>query len=111
MIAGYEKLHDIPGFIAEVQKFGILPREFATVFGILLPYLEIGFGGLFLLGMWSVLAATVLSLLLCSYIYAYGVFVGQGYIFNKDIVLLAAALCTLYTGAGALSIDRFRTKA
>jgi len=108
IMAGLLKLEDLNAFVAEVQKFGMMPEEFATVFGIMLPYVEIVFGGLFLIGMWTTLAGFILGGLLCSFIYVFGLFQGETYLFNKDAVLLSAVVCVLYTGAGAFSIDRFR---
>jgi len=108
ILAGLLKLEDLNAFVVEVQRFGMMPEEFATVFGILLPYIEIIFGGLFVIGMWTTLAGFVLGALLCSFIYVFGLFQGETYLFNKDAVLLAAVICVLYTGAGAFSIDRFR---
>jgi len=108
IMAGLLKLEDLNAFVAEVQKFQMMPEEFATVFGIMLPYIEIVFGGLFLIGMWTTLAGFILGGLLCSFIYVFGLFQGETYLFNKDVVLLSAVVCVLYTGAGAFSVDRFR---
>lgn len=108
IMAGLLKLEDLNAFVAEVQRFQMMPEEFATVFGIMLPYIEIVFGGLFLIGMWTTLAGLILGGLLCSFIYVFGLFQGDTYLFNKDAVLLSAVICVLYTGAGAFSIDRFR---
>lgn len=108
LMAGLAKMDNIPGFINEVQTFHYMPQHLATVYGILTPYLEVIVGGMILLGMWTTLAAGMAGLIVISYIFAFGVFPYTSKIINKDIILLSAALSLLYTGAGALSIDRFR---
>ncbi|MBX7144695.1 MAG: DoxX family protein [Oligoflexia bacterium] len=108
MLAGYAKLDNIPGFIKEVESFQILPPHLATLYGILLPYMEILGGTLLVIGIWTTLAAFVISLMLLSFVMAFGVFPKGGYLFNKDVLLLAASISLLYSGAGAMSIDRFR---
>jgi len=108
VLAGLLKLDDVPGFIEGVRSFNILPDHMATLYGILLPYLEIAFGGLLVIGIWTTLASIVTSLMLFSFVVAIGVFPEGTNLFNKDIILLAASLSLLYSGAGAFSIDRFR---
>jgi uncharacterized membrane protein YphA (DoxX/SURF4 family) len=108
MIAGWLKLDNVEGFINEVKGFKILPDELATVYGILLPYLEIGAGGLLIIGIWTTMVAFIVSLMLLSFVLAIGVFPSKTDLFNKDIILMASTLSLLYSGAGAFSIDRFR---
>lgn len=108
VLAGLKKLHNQAQFIAEVQKFGILPAQLSTLYAVLLPYLEIGAGALLLIGIWTTLAALVTSALLASFIYALGLFPNSSDLFNKDVILLAASMSLLYSGAGGWSIDRFR---
>jgi uncharacterized membrane protein YphA (DoxX/SURF4 family) len=43
--------------------------------------------------------------MILSFVLAFGVFPGTHDIFNKDLILLAAACSLLYSGPGALSID------
>lgn len=107
-LAGLAKIDQIPAFIQEVQRFHILPDQFATVFGIMLPYAEIVVGGMLVTGMWTTLAAILSGLMLVSFIYAFGFIAGNGQLFNKDVILLAAAVSIMFSGAGAFSIDRFR---
>ncbi len=107
VLAGLIKLDDPAGFVQQVQSFNILPARFSVVYGILLPYVEIFSGGLVLLGAWTTLGSILVSLLLVSFVSAFGLF-PNGAPFNKDLILLGAALSLLYSGAGALSIDKFR---
>lgn len=111
VLAGFAKLEDLPSFIAEVQGFNMLPSHLATLFAILLPYLEIIAGALLVLGMWTTLAAMITSMLLAAFVWAFGLFPNRPDLFNKDLILLAASVSVLYSGAGAFSIDRFRKTA
>ncbi len=111
VMAGLAILDNLNGFILEVQSFKLLPDHMATLYAILLPYLEIGCGILLILGMWTTLGGLIASVLLSSFVYAFGIFPKSDLIFNKDIILLAAALSILYTGGGAFSVDRFRKNA
>ena len=107
MLAGLAKLEQPDKFVEQVNSFAIVPKQIGTLYGILLPYLEVGVGGLLLGGFWTTLAGMVASILLMTYIYAFGTFPG-GQIMNKDLVLLSGTISLMYSGAGALSIDRFR---
>ncbi len=106
VLAGLMKIKDADAFIAIVQQYKIIPEPLATLYGILLPYIEVGVGTMLILGSWTTLAAILCSLMLASFIMAVGI--REQRPFNKDILLLGAALSLLYSGAGALSIDRFR---
>lgn len=108
ILAGLQKYEQHEQFIREVQKFDILPPQLAVLYGILLPYVEMLGGGLLVLGAWTTLAALISSLLLTSFVIAMGLYPTGRTLFNKDVILLAASLSLLYSGAGALSIDRFR---
>ncbi|MBN8548039.1 MAG: DoxX family protein [Deltaproteobacteria bacterium] len=108
VLAGFSKLENIPGFVHEVQGHHILPEHAATLYAILLPYAEMATGSLLVVGIWTTLAAMLSSLMLVSFVYAFGIFPGGSHLFNKDILLLGGSLSLLWSGAGALSIDRFR---
>lgn len=108
IVAGLMKLDNIAGFIEEVRKFEVLGANGSRLYATLLPYLEIASGSLLVLGFWTTLAALMSALMLASFIFALKVFPNGNYLFNKDIILLAASVCIMFTGAGALSIDKFR---
>jgi uncharacterized membrane protein YphA (DoxX/SURF4 family) len=111
LLAGWSKLHMLGAFVAQVKTFGVLPENVASLYGVLLPYVEVFIGGCLLLGFWTTMVSFVGSALLVSFIFAFGVFPGSNDIFNKDLVLLGALLCLLYTGPGAYSIDNMRRPA
>ncbi len=108
VMTGLAKVQDLGGFVAQVQEFHLLPAQFATVYGILVPYIEIIAGGMVLLGMWTTLGAFLLALIIGSFVYAFGIFPKTNLVFNKDLILLACALSVMYSGSGAFSVDRFR---
>jgi uncharacterized membrane protein YphA (DoxX/SURF4 family) len=108
LLAGLMKLDRIPAFIKEVQAFDILPYHLATVYAILLPYTEVVVGSMLLLGSWTTLAAMLASSMLFSFVLALGIFPNSGGLYNKDLILLAGSLSLLFSGSGALSVDRFR---
>ena len=108
IMAGLSKLENPEGFLAAVRGMQVLPERAAIVFGIILPYLEIFAGTLCLIGFWTTLASILIIAMLGSFIIAIGIKPSPLTPFNKDIVLLAATFSLLYTGAGAISLDRFR---
>lgn len=109
MVAGWEKLQAPDTFVSAVRQVGVLPDKLATLYGILLPYVEVLAGGLLVFGAWTILGAILCSLMLVSFILALGIYPEIGSkIFNKDIILLSVSLALLYTGGGRFSIDRFR---
>ena len=108
VMAGLLILRDPTGFVAEVHNMKILPPHAGTIYAIMLPYIQISAGGLLIIGMWTTLAAGAVSLMLLSFVLAFGLHPDGTHLFNKDIIFLAAALSLLYTGSGAWSVDRFR---
>ncbi len=109
VIAGMLKLEQLPGaFIEEVRQFGILKEPLLTLYGTLLPYLEVLAGGLIILGFFTTLAGILGSLLLISYIIAFKFFPLHPHLFNKDVILLGASISLLFSGGGYYSVDNFR---
>ncbi len=109
IFAGLTKLDNPTAFVNEVQKFNILREPLATLYGLLLPYIEILAGGLLLLGLWTTLAAIVTSLMLLSFVIALRIFPEPGsHLFNKDVILLGASMSLMWSGPGFFSIDYFR---
>ena len=106
VLAGLMKLKDPQAFVGVVQNYKVLPEPMATLYGILLPYVEIIAGGFLVFGMWTTLAAIVCSLMLVSFLIALGI--KDHLPFNNDVLLLGSAISLLYSGPGAWSFDRFR---
>lgn len=112
VMAGLAKLEDPIGFVEQVKNLatnvGLNLGNLANIYGVTLPYIEIAAGGLLVVGLWTTLASTLTSLLLVSYIMAFGIHPTAFGPFNKDLILLGASMAQMYLGGGALSIDRFR---
>ncbi len=109
ILAGLLKLENPTAFIQQVQHFQLLKEPLATLYGILLPYAELGAGALLILGLWTTLAGALSSLMLISFIIAMKLFPDAStHLFNKDVLLLCASLSLLWSGPGFYSIDYFR---
>ncbi|MFN4895816.1 MAG: DoxX family protein [Pseudomonadota bacterium] len=108
VMAGLSKLQMLSAFVAQVKTFGVLPDNVSSLYAVMLPYLEVFVGGCFVLGLWTTMAGVVASGLLLSFVFAFGFFPGASDIFNKDVVLLGAVICLLYTGPGAYGLDNVR---
>lgn len=108
LLAGLSKLQMLAAFVAQVKTFAILPENVSSLYGVLLPYIEVFVGGCLLLGLWTTMVGIMAALLLVSFVCAFGLFPGSSEIFNKDLVLLGATLCLMYTGPGSYSLDNVR---
>lgn len=108
VMAGWVKFEDLPAFIEQVRQFHVLSPNMARLYATLLPYLEIVSGVLLCFGFWTTLAALISSLLLISFVIAIKVFPNENMVFNKDLILLGCAISLMFTGAGSLSVDKFR---
>ncbi|MCB0330873.1 MAG: DoxX family protein, partial [Bdellovibrionales bacterium] len=85
-----------------------LPDHLETVYGILLPYVELLAGSLLILGFMTTLGAMLAAFHCVTLLWVFGIFSTTGHLLNKDLIMLAGALSVLYSGAGAFSVDRFR---
>ncbi len=109
LLAGWTKLDSIPAFVRDVQRLNLMPPHLAALYAISLPYLEVAVGALLLIGIWTTLSAVLAAVIVGSFLLAFGVFPSPNrLLFNKDIVLFAAAVSLMFSGAGAISLDRFR---
>lgn len=98
-----------PDFVREVKALTVMPEQVSTVYAILLPYLLLAVGGLILIGLWMTLTAGLAVVILSSVVYMWGMYASQSpLIFSSNVIFLLVAISLLYSGAGALSIDRFR---
>lgn len=114
LMAGISKLSDPAGFVAMVNAtvsgtVSWLPASLATAYGYALPYVEIVAGAAAILGFFTRWAGWLMSLMLLSFIMAFGVSV-KGVPFNKDIVFLGAALHLALKGSHFWSIDGLMKK-
>jgi len=108
LLVGMEKVDKIPNFVYEIQQYNVLPGQAAWLYGSLLPILEIVVGIMLMIGVWMTLTGIIAILILTSIIAFFGVFPNRYFFFNKDLILLAASISLLYTGAGAASLDNLK---
>jgi uncharacterized membrane protein YphA (DoxX/SURF4 family) len=109
VLAGLLKLENMEAFLKVIETIAFIPKPLAMIIGVLTPYLEVFSGVLLILGFCTTLSALIMSILLCGFIYLFGIYPkGSSELFNKDIILLAGSICLLFTGAGAISLDKFR---
>jgi uncharacterized membrane protein YphA (DoxX/SURF4 family) len=107
-MAGRMKLENVGGFVDTVQNFNILPEDLAVLFGVMVPWVETIIGIFLVLGLWTTAISMVTGALLISYIVALGLNPVSPSLFNKDVMILGAVLSLAASGAGALSVDKFR---
>lgn len=67
VVSGSSKLRDLAGFVRGVQEYEVLPLRLARLYGYSLPFLEIAFGAMLLLGMFPPATAAVVAILLMSF--------------------------------------------
>jgi uncharacterized membrane protein YphA (DoxX/SURF4 family) len=113
MIKGFWGMDNSLAFSQELGRHSGGWGDLMTAYGILAPYLFVVVGGLVIAGFWTTAAGIGAGLLLLPYLWGNGVLHGGlQSILNrnslKDLMLLAGAISLLFSGAGALSVDKFR---
>lgn len=108
IMAGLGKLEVLAAFIEQVRSFGVLPANISALYATLLPYIEVGIGAMMILGLWTTLTGLLSGLLILSFVFAFGFFPGGHDIFNKDLILCAAACSLLFSGPGVYALDNIR---
>ena len=68
VVAGALKAVDVPGAVASVRAYDLLPGGLATALGYSLPFLEIAVGVLLLVGLFTRAAAAVGALLMVMFV-------------------------------------------
>lgn len=108
LVAGASKILHLQDFIKNVQAMGILPENVAFIFGFVLPFVEIIFGALYIIGFFTPVASFVLSLLLMSFLFTLKNDAEIPFTYNW--VFLACTICTMFSGAGVISFDALLDK-
>ncbi|OGO35913.1 MAG: hypothetical protein A2W35_19150 [Chloroflexi bacterium RBG_16_57_11] len=68
--AGAAKLREHTAFVAGVLQYQVLPAPLARWYGRLLPFVELGTGVFFILGVWILPAATISAAMFASFTFA-----------------------------------------
>lgn len=108
LVAGASKILHIEDFINNVTAMGVLPKNLAFIFGFVLPFVEILFGALYIIGFFTPITSFVLSLLLTSFLITLKNDAEIPFTYNW--VFLACTLCTMFSGAGMISFDALLDK-
>ncbi len=108
LVSGFGSLNRISDSVAAIERLQIFPQHIATMYGILLPYLQLVGGALLFLGAWTTLAAILGALIMLAFVIAFGTGGGFRGFFNKELIMFAASISLLFSGSGAFSVDRFR---
>lgn len=105
LILGIQQAGNLESYINKVKAMGALSENFAFIIGFILPFVLIAFGALYIMGFFTPVTSSVLSLVILGKIIVRGMFPSAGVPFNKDIIFLMCTLLTLFGGAGVLSFD------
>jgi uncharacterized membrane protein YphA (DoxX/SURF4 family) len=108
LVAGASKLLHLEEFIKNVKAMGIMPENAAFVFGFILPFAEILFGALYIIGFFTPIVSFVLSMLLVSFLITLKNDAEIPFTYNW--VFLACTICTMFSGAGLISFDALLDK-
>jgi len=67
IFTGFAKIHGIPALIAEINQYKMLPAALASLYGNVLPYIEIAVGIVLVLGIVLRISAGIAGLMLVSF--------------------------------------------
>ncbi len=104
LFAGARKILDLQAFIRSVQDTGQLNDTVAFVLAFVLPFMEMIFGGLYIIGLFTPVTSFFLSCMTISFLIVLGVRHTE-LPFSYNIVFLACSVATIFTGAGLISFD------
>ncbi len=103
LVAGASKLLHLEEFIKNVQSMGVMPENIAFIFGFVLPFAEILFGALYIIGFFTPITSLVLSIMLAGFLLTLK---NEAEIpFSYNWVFLACTIGTMFSGAGLISFD------
>lgn len=104
LLAGAQKILNLREFIDTVQATGKMEQHVAAVLGFLLPFMELIFGALYMIGLFTPVTSLGIAIMCLSFIAVNG----PGHTelpFSFNFVFLACAIATMISGAGRFSFD------
>lgn len=104
LISGAQKVYNLQGFINSVQATGQMNDNIAFILAFMLPFMEMIFGALYILGLFTPITSFFLSCMIISFLIVLGVRHVE-LPFSYNLVFLACTLATLISGAGIISFD------
>ncbi len=104
LFSGASKVLHLQDFIKSVQDKGQMGDSLAFVLAFVLPFMEMIFGGLYIIGLFTPITSLFIAVMTISFLYVLGPFHNE-LPYSYNFVFLACALSTLFTGAGLISFD------
>ncbi|MBX7042234.1 MAG: DoxX family protein [Ignavibacteria bacterium] len=104
LLAGAKKILNLQEFIESVQAMGKMSDNAAFILAFVLPFMELVFGGLYMIGLFTPLTSIAIAGMCISFIAVQGPWHYE-LPFSHNFVFLACALATLVSGAGRISFD------
>lgn len=110
LIAGTIKVLNLEAFVSHVKELDMFSPNAAFILGFILPFMEVLFGALYIIGFFTPLTSLALTVMTVSFLT-----VGDGH-FNAAepftlpiavyyFIILSCTLTTLFSGAGIISFD------
>lgn len=103
LVAGASKILHLEEFIKSVQGMGVMSENMAFIFGFVLPFVEVLFGALYIIGFFTPITSFVLSVMLTGFLLTLKNDAEIPFTYNW--VFLACTICTMFSGAGIFSFD------
>ncbi|MEO6696278.1 MAG: DoxX family protein [Ignavibacteria bacterium] len=104
LFSGASKVLHLQDFIKSVQDSGQMGDSLAFILAFILPFMEMIFGALYIIGLFTPITSFFLACMSISFLYVLGT--GHNELpYSYNFVFLACALSTLFTGAGLISFD------
>ena len=104
LFAGAKKVINLQQFIRSVQDTGQMNETIAFILAFILPFMELIFGALLIIGLFTPIASFFLACMSISFLVTQGA--GHPELpFSYNIVFLACAVAMMFTGAGLISFD------
>jgi len=106
LFSGASKVLHLQDFIKSVQERGQMGDSLAFILAFVLPFMEMIFGGLYIIGLFTPISSFFIACMSISFLYV----LGPGHFelpYSYNFVFLACAISTMFTGAGLISFDAF----
>lgn len=107
---GIMQASNMEAYISRVKSLNMLNENLAFIGGFLLPFIMIVFGSLYIIGFFTPVTSLILAVVTILKIAIRGFFPTPGLPFNKDLIIFACYVTTLFAGAGVISFDALLDK-
>jgi len=104
LMAGAMKVLNLQDFIESVRQTGQMNDTLSFILAFILPFMEMFFGGLFIIGLFTPVAGFFFFFMTVSFLFVLGT--GHPELpFSYNFVILACSIAVMFTGAGLISFD------